>query len=388
MARRRTLHPDFFHDEELVALDPLHRLLFAGLWCWADREGRLLDKPLKLKMQILPADAIDVDAALQDMQAAKLITRYEVDGQKYLLVNSFKRFQWPHPREAASVIPPPPGYPPAMHDDKATGKPPAEASCMAVEPLGIFGVPGSSGSSEYRGDGADAPAPAVDDDALADAADAGAEPVDASADRHRVPTLLPSAEIWSASVPQCLLSLYAETLRPGETTWRRVAFWTRKLSTHARARLREHPERAWWMDVFKRAAASPFLTGTNDRKWHADFEWFVKSSDNARKVIEGKYDPPPTTPRAARLAVVNAPLTTWTHALRGLYEDGKIEQASYRRWATVAIARAGEVLHVRTLKSWASEMTPLADMLAEAVREIDPSISAVEIGELKEPTTP
>ena len=45
MARIRTIKPEFFTSEDIVALSPLARLLFIALWCEADREGRLVWKP-------------------------------------------------------------------------------------------------------------------------------------------------------------------------------------------------------------------------------------------------------------------------------------------------------------------------------------------------------
>lgn len=41
MARARNIKPGFFINEDLVELPFSTRLLFAGLWIIADREGRL-----------------------------------------------------------------------------------------------------------------------------------------------------------------------------------------------------------------------------------------------------------------------------------------------------------------------------------------------------------
>lgn len=41
--------------------------------------------------------------------------------------------------------------------------------------------------------------------------------------------------------------------------------------------------------LFKKTAASAFLTGQNDRKWTADFDWLMKPN-NFTRVLEGKYD--------------------------------------------------------------------------------------------------
>lgn len=113
MARARTLKPGFFKNEELVAMDPLVRLLFQGLWVLADRNGRLEDRPLRIKMEILPNDAIDADAALDRLAAAGLIRRYDAGGSRYIQVKTFGKHQSPHPKEPALHPPDPADQRPA-----------------------------------------------------------------------------------------------------------------------------------------------------------------------------------------------------------------------------------------------------------------------------------
>lgn len=113
MARARNLKPGFFLNDELAECDPLARLLFAGLWCIADREGRLEDRPKRIKAEILPYDDCDVDKFLNDLQSHGFIKRYEVDGKRYIQIINFKKHQNPHIKEAASIIPPPPEDEPA-----------------------------------------------------------------------------------------------------------------------------------------------------------------------------------------------------------------------------------------------------------------------------------
>jgi len=124
MPRSRNIKPGFFKNEYLGVLDPLARLLFEGLWCLADREGRLEDRPLKIKAEILPYDNCDVDQLLNDLAAPKgeLIERYEVDGEKYIQVINFKTHQNPHVKEAKSTIPPPD----MEHSGNSTGQAPDE----------------------------------------------------------------------------------------------------------------------------------------------------------------------------------------------------------------------------------------------------------------------
>jgi hypothetical protein len=49
MPRTRQIKPGFFKNDELAELPIEARLLFAGLWTIADREGRLEDRPKKIK---------------------------------------------------------------------------------------------------------------------------------------------------------------------------------------------------------------------------------------------------------------------------------------------------------------------------------------------------
>lgn len=107
MARARNLKPGFFHNADLVELPVETRLLFAGLWLLADREGRLEDRPKQIKMEIYPADAFDVDAMLSQLQDSGFIERYEVNGNRYIQVLKFNKHQNPHRAEKASTIPAP-----------------------------------------------------------------------------------------------------------------------------------------------------------------------------------------------------------------------------------------------------------------------------------------
>ena len=105
MARARNIKPSFFTDSDLGVLSPYARLLFAGLWCLADREGRLYDKPLEIKVQALPYDDVDIDALLNELDG-RFITRYVVQDKKLIQINNFEKHQNPHKNENQSVLPP------------------------------------------------------------------------------------------------------------------------------------------------------------------------------------------------------------------------------------------------------------------------------------------
>jgi len=75
MPKGRHLKPDFFTDKHIVAVSPLARLLYQGLWCYAADCGHLDDEPVELKMRILPADNCDVDALLDELAWHQRIER-------------------------------------------------------------------------------------------------------------------------------------------------------------------------------------------------------------------------------------------------------------------------------------------------------------------------
>lgn len=105
MARSRNIKPGFFTNEDLVELDFATRLLFAGLWTVADRDGRLQDRPKKIKIDVFPADNLDIDAMLTELHNGKFIVRYEVDGSKFIQISNWTKHQNPHHTEKASEIP-------------------------------------------------------------------------------------------------------------------------------------------------------------------------------------------------------------------------------------------------------------------------------------------
>jgi hypothetical protein len=46
-----------------------------------------------------------------------------------------------------------------------------------------------------------------------------------------------------------------------------------------------------WRAAIDKLVKSPFCTGSNDRGWKADIDWFLSNDSVVAKIIEGKYDP-------------------------------------------------------------------------------------------------
>lgn len=122
MARIRTIKPEFFTSEDIVALSPFARLLYIALWCEADREGRFAWKPATFKMRYLPADDVNILELCQELLDQGLVVTYreginnEIEKNRELFDKSvdtlayipkFSRHQQINNRETPSVLPEP-----------------------------------------------------------------------------------------------------------------------------------------------------------------------------------------------------------------------------------------------------------------------------------------
>lgn len=104
MARIRTIKPEFFTSEDIVSLSPLARLLYVALWCEADKEGRMVWKPMTFKLRYMPGDACDIQALCTEILERGLIKLY---GEGFAYIPSFSAHQHINPRETASQLPEP-----------------------------------------------------------------------------------------------------------------------------------------------------------------------------------------------------------------------------------------------------------------------------------------
>ena len=108
MARSRNIKPGLFKNEILGIADPILTLAFQGLWLLADREGRLEDRPLRIKAETFPyREGIDIEAMLEWLQTEGFVIRYQAAGKRYIQVLNFGKHQNPHKNETPSEIPAP-----------------------------------------------------------------------------------------------------------------------------------------------------------------------------------------------------------------------------------------------------------------------------------------
>ncbi|NLH94221.1 MAG: hypothetical protein GX466_08435 [Candidatus Cloacimonetes bacterium] len=107
MARARNIKPAFFQNQELGELQPIDRLAFIGMWTIADFRGCIELKLKRLKIQILPYDDCSIESIVNNLEKARFIRTYSVQGQSYIKIINFEKHQNPHKneREAGSEIP-------------------------------------------------------------------------------------------------------------------------------------------------------------------------------------------------------------------------------------------------------------------------------------------
>lgn len=277
--RDRRISPGFFSNDDLLASPPLARLLFAGLWCMGDREGRLEDHPRKIKERILPVDDCDVTELLNLLEKKEFISRYIVEEKKYIQIIMFHKHQSPHHMELATNIPPPPGnvnhfsHAPITKEQRKKILERDKSTCRKCNAkLGRLSVRRIK-SFEQGG--------ANEDDNLHVLCSMCEE-------RHGVrgPGRPPRQEKIGAK-PINLVELWNTLAHPNLP---RVSKITDQRSNKCKLRLIEHPDENFWRDILARINASSFLIGQNGHNWRADLDWLTTNQTNVMKIIEGKYD--------------------------------------------------------------------------------------------------
>lgn len=108
--RIRTIKPEFWTSQDIADLpDDIDRLLFIGLWNYADDEGRGRDNPRLICAALFPLrdeiEAYMVDSMMWGLQDAGLITRYIVQGDTFYCVNTWTDHQRVN-RPSPSKFPP------------------------------------------------------------------------------------------------------------------------------------------------------------------------------------------------------------------------------------------------------------------------------------------
>lgn len=104
MSRARNIKPGFYKNEDLAECSVWARFIFPGLWMLADREGRLEDRPKRIKAELLAFDSQDVEPLLVELAARGFLVRYRNADGSFIQITKFLTHQSPHYSEKKSVI--------------------------------------------------------------------------------------------------------------------------------------------------------------------------------------------------------------------------------------------------------------------------------------------
>lgn len=104
MARIRSVHPGLWTDEDFVQLSMAARLFLIGMWNEADDYGLFEWKPTRLKMRLSPNDTIDAAALMDELVAARFLSRIDRAGRALGLVRNFRKWQRPK-TPSAPIVP-------------------------------------------------------------------------------------------------------------------------------------------------------------------------------------------------------------------------------------------------------------------------------------------
>jgi hypothetical protein len=310
MARSRNIKPGIMENEVLAELDPIARLLFIYLWMLADREGRLEDRPKRIRAKALPYDSADVDALLNDLQDKGFLIRYEAKGQKYIQITNFLKHQKPHSNEIQSEIPPweeelATKVASSSHQNDQGGipRPKALGPCISDSLIDdcLIACKEQEANASVNSDAAASEVDAAQSGAVT------AQTGDSNAEVARPGTVTPSSGDPQRQRLMCpaeqLVDAYHELMPDNPRV--KVLNDARKRSIAARwreaAKLSSQPfgyatvaeGLAAWREFFAICAESPFLTGKVPAKpgqlpFLADID-FLMSPSGFAKCLENKY---------------------------------------------------------------------------------------------------
>jgi hypothetical protein len=103
MARIRTIKPEFWTNEKVMECSPVARLLFIGMWNYADDAGRMGYSAKTLKAQIFPADDMDFETIRRmvvELSSNGLLHTYVVDGKEYIQITGWHHQKIDKPRKS------------------------------------------------------------------------------------------------------------------------------------------------------------------------------------------------------------------------------------------------------------------------------------------------
>jgi hypothetical protein len=260
--RARNIKPGFYRDADLAECSAEARLIVPGLWMMADREGKLIDNPKQIKMELFPCDDWDCEELLNELKGAKHIIRYTVNGQRIIKIRKFLCHQNPHKNEPTSNLPDENGELDTLREDSRNG---ASNPADSLIPDSLIPEVNTLLTQSCP-----------------------QQPADDEETQEKEPPKIPPCP------HQKIRELYHEML----PELMPMKIWNSTRRQHLQARWRESQEFQsidFWERLFAHIKKSDFLVGRKQRAspdkpaFKADLDWIIRPQ-NFAKIIEGKYD--------------------------------------------------------------------------------------------------
>lgn len=100
MARKRSISPKLWENEQFIDLTAEARLVWIGLWSVCDRNGCFEWRPRKWALKFAAGLECDAESVFAQLQAAGFLERYEAGGEAFGFCVKWAKHQDPHPDEA------------------------------------------------------------------------------------------------------------------------------------------------------------------------------------------------------------------------------------------------------------------------------------------------
>lgn len=230
MARKRMIDPNIWQSEDFSKLSTLAKLVFIGLFSLADDEGRGRCNPIYLKSSLFPYEedirSTDIDKTLSEISSNMSVIFYSCDGSSYYSLLSWNTFQ-KIDRPSESKIP--------EYDEKTMEKLFDECSMNTRRVV--------------------------------------------SPNKNRIEDNKKRKEDKRIRIKDIYNSICTNLPQVQKLTEKREKVIDRFIKEFTEEQFEQ---------ICKIANSSNFLTGQNDRKWKADFD-FLMRTDKATNVLEGKY---------------------------------------------------------------------------------------------------
>lgn len=239
------IDPGFWNDSRIVALSIPARLLYIGLWQYADDEGFFLDDLPAIKRTLFPDQKFDIQATFSELHG--FLTEYSVSphGKAYA-INHFLDWQ------------------------KLNRPTPSK-----IRPLCILTEPSLSPHEQLT-----EPSLSPHSEEKRREVNRREDTLSSTSDEQTL-TVKDFVESWNENFKGSL----------PQVSWPLSASRARKVA----ARIKEHADATFWETVFGNIDSSPFLmgraqNGNGHETWRCTMDWLVENDRNCLKVFEGQYN--------------------------------------------------------------------------------------------------